>query len=48
MFKDILNPELFIGRAPSQVSDYLENTVRPLIKELSSQVKEASEDEIRV
>ena len=48
MFKDILNPKLFIGRAPSQVSDYLNNTVRPLIAKLSSQVKEASEDEIRV
>lgn len=48
MFKDILNPKLFIGRAPSQVSDYLQNTVRPLIAKLSSQVKEASEDEIRV
>jgi len=48
MFKDILDPKLFIGRAPQQVADYLENTVRPLIAELSAKTGPASEDEIRV
>ena len=48
MFKDILDPKLFIGRAPQQVTDYLENTVKPLIAELSAQTGPASEDEIRV
>ena len=48
MFKDILDPKLFIGRAPQQVTDYLENTVNPLIAELSSRTCSAAEDEIRV
>ena len=48
MFKDILDPKLFIGRAPQQVEDYLNNTVRPLIAELSAKTGPASNDEIRV
>ena len=48
MFKDILNPKLFIGRAPQQVTDYLEGTVRPLIAELAAKTGPAAEDEIRV
>ena len=48
MFKDILDPQLFIGRAPQQVADYLTNTVRPLIAELSAKTGPAAEDEIRV
>ena len=48
MFEDILDPKLFIGRAPQQVADYLANTVRPLIAELSAKTGPAAEDEIRV
>ncbi|MPM90083.1 hypothetical protein SDC9_137199 [bioreactor metagenome] len=29
----LLVPEHFIGRAPQQVSEYLEGTVRPLLKQ---------------
>ena len=38
MFRDILDPKLFIGRAPQQVEDYLAGTVRPLITELSKEI----------
>ncbi len=48
MFKDILDPKLFIGRAPQQVEDYLAGTVRPLIASLSKEVKETGTEEIRV
>jgi len=47
-FKDLLDPSLFIGRAPQQVDDYLINTVRPLIDSLSKVVVSAGKDEIRV
>ncbi len=47
-FKDLLDPALFIGRAPQQVEDYLGNTVRPLIASLSKVVVSAGKDEIRV
>ena len=48
MFKDILDPKLFIGRAPQQVEDYLAGTVRPLIASLSKEVKETGTEEIKV
>lgn len=48
MFKDILDPKLFIGRAPQQVEDYLAGTVRPLIASLSKEVKETETEEIKV
>ena len=48
MFKDILDPKLFIGRAPQQVEDYLAGTVRPLIASLSKEVKETRTEEIKV
>ena len=48
MFKDILAPKLFIGRAPQQVEDYLAGTVRPLIASLSKEVKETGTEEIKV
>ncbi len=48
MFQDILDPKLFIGRAPQQVEDYLAGTVRPLIASLSKEVKETGTEEIRV
>ncbi len=47
-FKDLLDPALFIGRAPQQVDDYLTHTVRPLIDSLSKEVVSAGKDEIRV
>ena len=48
MFKDILDPKLFIGRAPQPVEDYLAGTVRPLITSLSKEVKETGTEEIKV
>ena len=48
MFKDILDPKLFIGRAPQQVEDYLAGTVRPLIASFSKEVKETGTEEIKV
>ena len=48
MFKDVLDPKLFIGRAPQQVEDYLAGTVRPLIASLSKEVKETGTEEIKV
>ena len=48
MFKDILDPKLFIVRAPQQVEDYLAGTVRPLIASLSKEVKETGTEEIKV
>ena len=48
MLKDILDPKLFIGRAPQQVEDYLAGTVRPLIASLSKEVKETGTEEIKV
>ena len=48
MFKDLLDPKLFIGRAPQQVEDYLAGTVRPLIASLSKEVKETGTEEIKV
>ncbi len=48
MFRDILDPKLFIGRAPQQVEDYLAGTVRPLITELSKEISVSGTEEIKV
>ena len=48
MFQEILDPKRFIGRAPQQVEDYLNGTVRPLIAELSKEVSAGADEEIRV
>ncbi len=48
MFQEILDPNRFIGRAPQQVEDYLNGTVRPLIAELSNEVSAGAGEEIRV
>ena len=33
----IMQPELYIGRAPAQVSEYLEECIYPLVKDVSTQ-----------
>lgn len=48
LFKDLLDPRKFIGRAPLQVEEYLVNTVRPLIAKLSAQAAPAAGETIRV
>lgn len=37
-FNEMLDPAKFIGRAPSQVTDYLEGTVKDLLKEIHSEL----------
>jgi adenylosuccinate lyase len=32
-FDSLINPSAFVGRAPQQVTDYLNDVVRPLLKE---------------
>lgn len=46
-FGDILKPEAFTGRAPEQVSDYLESTVRPTLARLA-EFKTKATEEIKV
>jgi hypothetical protein len=37
-FNEMLDPKKFIGRAPSQVTDYLEGTVKGLLKEIHDEL----------
>ena len=37
-FNEMLDPKKFIGRAPSQVTDYLEGTVKGLLKEIHNEL----------
>ena len=40
---DLVKPEEFIGRAPEQVMEFLENDVKPLLKKYASTFKESKE-----
>lgn len=45
---DMVSPELFIGRAPQQVVDFLKNDVEPMIAPLKEQIKTIGIDEVNV
>lgn len=45
---DMVSPELFIGRAPQQVVDFLKNDVEPMIAPLKEQIKTLGIDEVNV
>lgn len=47
-FSEILNPSLFTGRAPQQVTDYLDGVVNPTVSRLSEYVRKSSSEEIKV
>jgi len=45
---DIVDPKAFIGRAPMQVEEFLENDIRPLLKKYESMISGVNADSITV
>ncbi len=47
-FDEILNPAAFIGRAPQQVTDYLDSEVKPALARLAELLKDSATEEVKV
>ncbi|MGE4563816.1 MAG: adenylosuccinate lyase [Victivallaceae bacterium] len=47
-FDALVNPVDFIGRAPEQVTDFVEGVVGPILAEYADELKAATDDEVNV
>jgi len=47
-FDELINPTDFIGRAPQQVTDYLNNKIKPLLQANAAELAQAKNDDVAV
>lgn len=44
----LLDPILFVGRAPEQVTEFLNESIRPVLENYSNEVNSLKQNEIKV
>ena len=44
----LLNPILFVGRAPEQVTEFLNESIRPILDSYSTEMNSLKQNEIKV